>query len=278
MDNKILKLSFKFIFISLLGAVLFLSACRKCDDPQNEECENYDPCYNEQAPSAKFLMKEGFLGSGGKFISFADSVMVGYTIWFESELEDPNITHKWYLGSETFTGRVTPGRRFDDPSIVRPQIIEITHVIEYSPNKSCYSNDVGYDSVVQTFTLVGSINELQTYGKFKGLITGQQDSFIVDIMSVDRDGNYASFHNHYENLFVNFHNLGDSTYSIKSGPQPWSNWVSIFGYNHKAVFTCGRTCGTFEVYEDKTFKMEYTLNIELDSSQATYVFKGRKLE
>ncbi|MGB0390874.1 MAG: hypothetical protein ACPGRC_00930 [Salibacteraceae bacterium] len=268
---------FKYITFTLLFGVLFLNACKKCNDPQNEDCENYDPCYNVVKPSAKFFMNEGFYKSGKDYV-FSDSVMLGYTIWFESELEDPNIEHRWYLGTETFTGRVTPGRRFDDPSIARPQAIEVTHVIEYEANTCCYPNDLGYDSAVQTFTLVSSYNDLQTYGKFKGIIEGQQDSFIVDILSVDVNGIPALFHEHYENLFVNFHNLGDSTFSLRTGPQPWSNWVSMFGFNHKAVFTCGRTCGTFEVYEDKTFRMEYTFSTELDSSQATYVFRGIKLD
>jgi hypothetical protein len=254
-----------------------VQACKKCNDPQNEECENYDPCYNVEKPSAKFLMNEGFYKSGTDYV-FSDSVMLGYTIWFESELQDPNIEHRWYLGMETFTGRVTPGRRFDDPSIARPQVIEVTHVIEYKVNTCCYPDDIGYDSVVQTFTLVESYNDLQTYGKFKGIIDGQQDSFVVDIMSIDKNGNPASFHEHYEKLIVNFHDLGDSTYSVSPGVQPWANWVVLNSYNHNGIFSCGRTCGTFEVYEDNTFKMEYTLNLELDPTQATYIFRGRKID
>ncbi len=268
---------FKIVIFTFLSAFLFLGGCKKCHDPQNEDCENYDPCYNVEKPSAKFLMKEGFYRNGTDYV-FADSVMAGYNIWFESELEDPDIEHRWYLGTETFTGRVTPGRRFDDPSIIRPQVIEVTHVIEYKANTCCYPNDVGYDSVVQSFTLVSSINDFQTYGKFKGLIEGQQDSFVVEIISVDEMGNPASFHDHYENLFINFHNRGDSVFTYtETVSSIWDRWVSMIGYNHKAVFT-RKVIGTIEVYNDKTFRMEYSTTKYMDPTEATYVFRGRKLD
>lgn len=270
-----------------VGFVLFflvlssLTSCKKCNDPQNPDCDNYDPCYGKEQYSAKFLMKEGFSSTDGRVdYFFSDSVLLGYMVWFESEIEDPNVEHRWYVGSEVFEGRVTPGRRFDDPSIVRPTTIDITHVIEYEPNNSCNPNDDGYDSVTQTMYLIKYYSELQTFGKFYGAFEGSTDSFLVEIQALNQQGEAASIHDWYEHLFINFHNLGDSVYTFTqtgNRPFPKYGWVYMDVTNRNSRFHYD-TKGIFEVFENNRFLMEYTVPLKLDSTGKTFVVEGRKIE
>jgi uncharacterized protein (DUF952 family) len=274
-NNKLFTIC-SMIVITLFGG---LSSCKKCDDPQNPDCSNYDPCYGKEIPSAKFLMNEGFMKNMEMQV-FSDTVLLGFSVWFESELEDPTIEHRWYVGREQFDGRVTPSRRFDDPSIVRPTTIDITHVIEYEPNTCCYPNDDGYDSVIQTMHLVEYFDELKTYGKFYGAFLGTTDSFLMEFQALNKAGEKANVYDWYENLFVNFHNLGDSVYNYTRPPKkpfPHYGWVSMLAYNREARFNRD-TDGTFRVFPNNRFLMEYTVPLKLDSTEKKFIVEGRKLQ
>jgi hypothetical protein len=213
-------------------------------------------------------------------IWFADSVFVGNRIRFRSEYEEKGVKHTWYLGEKVFEENAFTWTGFANEP--RPQNISVIHVMEYPPDLQCFLNDDGKDSVVQVFRLIAAYNnELNTHGTFRGVLDANVDSFDVQVLTVDSDGNLANFNTAKDRWFINFHNLNDTMKSSNAGKQ-----IGGYFYNHHGVFTSGIE-GSFVVYKDNTFEMEYKADNPFlltntpslgNGSTSWHIFKGRKIK
>jgi len=267
----------KLVGFVLLSLAVLCSACsckRDCQDPTNPKCENYDPCYGKEKPSAKFVMEESNIELVNNGIWIADSVFYGTRIRFGSQYTNSKYKHTWYVGTETFYTPVTPHRNFN--SQPRPQYITISHVLEYTPNLQCFPEDDGKDSVAQQFRLIASLNDdFQTYGIYRGALNGSLDSFNVEVISVDINGQQAGFNTHHHNVFINFHNNGDSIRST-------SGKIAGFLYNHHGylVSNFSQVVGQIEVFANGTFLWSYqaTNTWVLNGDVQKHEFKGRKIK
>ena len=90
----------------LMGAVVLLTQCCKpddtCSDPSNPECENYDPCYGIEEPTAAFKMRGtsvGFPVSENLVAEWCDTIF-NSGVEFMADMEDAS-TYEWYIGTET---------------------------------------------------------------------------------------------------------------------------------------------------------------------------------
>lgn len=105
------------IHISLLGLCLLtllagLSSCRKkCHDPKNPECKNYDPCYGKSRINAKFKVRPGDNGFPPPE-DWCDLIPCdtfdASSVRFDVPDNNPaNSTYTWQIGSEpgTRTGK-----------------------------------------------------------------------------------------------------------------------------------------------------------------------------
>ncbi len=261
-----------------LVALLSASSCKRdCDDRSNPDCENYDPCYGKTQPSAKFIMEESNPQLANNGIWYADSVFKGYMLRFRSEFTDKQYTHTWYVGAETFTSATTPDRNFGQEA--RPQYITISHVLEYTPDLQCFSDDNGKDSVAQTFRLIASYNEeLQTYGTFRGALDGATDTFEVKIISVDKNNQPAGFNTHEQDWYINFHNRGDTLTSNGDFHSPLR--LNGYYYNRQGFFI-DQLEGTIVVDAKGRFEMHYRnegAKLELLGDRLWHTFKGRKID
>jgi hypothetical protein len=178
------------------------------------------------------------------------------------------------VGAETFYKAITPDRNFNNQA--RPQYITVSHVLEYAPDLQCFPDDDGKDSVAQQFRLIASLNdEFQTYGKYRGALNGGVDSFDVEVISIDINGQRAAFNNHYATSYINFHN-NDDTISDKSGK------VAGYLYNHNGYFTesISQVVGQVEVYANGTFLWSYqaTNPNVLNGDVQKHEFRGRKVK
>ncbi len=268
-------IAMKNLWLTIWVFVLFTACCKDekpCMDPSNPECENYDPCFGKERPSAKFIMEE----SGGvlatKDIWFQDSVFAGYMVRFRSELTDIKYKHTWYVGSEVFKTVLTSGRDFRNVS--RPNFITISHVIEYEPDLSCFPDDDGKDSVSQTFRLIASFNdEFQTYGTYRGVLNSTVDSFDVRIISMDFNEQVANFNTHYGKYYINLHNRGDTLTDVFDGLYN----VESALFNRNGVFGPSLD-GTIEVFNDGTFEMNYKdQGNPVTGDGLWHTYKGRKI-
>lgn len=196
-------------------AVSFLTTCCKddgCLDPTNPNCENYDPCYGKSQYSAKFNIESKFRGENFDIVWLVDSQqLAGYTIRYSSNLTDKSVKHTWYVGSEIFNTSTTPERTYDH--LPRPQIITVSHVIEYTPDLQCFPDDIGKDSVAQSFKLIAAWNDLKIFGTFRALLEGTTDSFDINFTALDFYDAPAYFSTREKVRTINFYNDGDTLFS-----------------------------------------------------------------
>lgn len=97
----------RYALLILLGAFLFLfSGCRKCDDPCNKECDNYDPCCATSPLTAEFAYYEDvdlssfpYLKGLKKRIIEADTVLDTSPVLFKAEFEDAD-EYTWRVGND----------------------------------------------------------------------------------------------------------------------------------------------------------------------------------
>ena len=56
------------ILAALVVLVLGIGACKKCSDPNNPTCRNYDPCYGQTQVSAMFVFEQNNSYSSGIYL------------------------------------------------------------------------------------------------------------------------------------------------------------------------------------------------------------------
>jgi hypothetical protein len=263
-------------FTALALLALFTTCCKDdCMDPTNPNCENYDPCYGKTQPSAKFIMEESNPVLANQGIWYADSTFYGAMLRFRSEYNESGYKHTWYVGAEVFNAATTPNRNFLNQP--RPQDITVSHVLEYTPDLQCFPDDDGKDSVAQTFRLIASFNTgFQTYGTFRGVLDGEVDSFDVQILSIDANGQLANINTYEQDWFINFHNRGDTLTTL--GDFNYPLFLSGYFYNHQGVFS-GGVEGNFEIDQAGKFKMRYKADgTSITGDGAWHEFEGRKTD
>ena len=93
-------------FISTI-LLLSLTSCRKCDDPCNKECDNYDPCCLVETVSADFRVRPGDRGFTPP-PEWCDLIPTDTfnesSVRFDVPLGNPeNSSYEWQIGTETET-------------------------------------------------------------------------------------------------------------------------------------------------------------------------------
>jgi hypothetical protein len=264
-----------FILFLLIGLIaVSMDSCKKkpptppdCYDPANPDCVNYDPCYGKELPTADFLMEESVMKDFPEFVFIPDdSVFLGVDIRFRSIYEDEIMySHTWYLGAETLDGYQVV-RSFD--KVIRPSFITVSHVIRYEPDTVCFPGDDGMDSMSHTFYLIKYYNELNIFGKYRGVLNKEVDSFDFEIDNINQNGDPAivfDYTSNYYQVFMNFNNEMDTVkglYFLTSG----NNTGFFYGSG-------GPTPKGSLIIDPATqkAKMEYRFKYQ------DFIFTGRKL-
>lgn len=126
--------------------LLFVWACRK--EKPEFDLSDKDPCSCASEVSAEFDIQE-IINIQYGLETFTDYVFENRTVRFTAREE--NADYKWYLGSEILTGKSVS--RYFNSSVVN-MTIPITLVVKKNPNKTCFPNDDGYDSVVKYMDVI----------------------------------------------------------------------------------------------------------------------------
>jgi hypothetical protein len=199
------KIIITMIILFVVNMVLF-NACnkKKCNDPTDPTCENYDACYMQET-SADFAI-------------YARGVSDAYLYWRNSieEIDTLYATQmflatkqkidsvKWKVGKEI-------NYRFGDSNFVsfgmqRVGKIDITCIAYRKPNLSCFPNDDGIDTVTKSL-FVAPFETIPVLGKFKGMFLNDPlnlDSFEIAFRtrigetncvmdSIDRNRGWADY-------------------------------------------------------------------------------------
>ena len=261
----------KYFFYSILLLFIAFTSCDKdddntecpCDDPSNLECPNYDPCFGKEEPNASFFTEDRLIyPEFGEYLWIHDSILVGGSIRFRSPFEGPNITHIWYIGTETLE-QTSVERNFS--AVQRPTNITVSHVISYPVDSLCYPEATGRDSLSQTFFLIDYYSELLTIDNtFRGVLNNQTDSFDFKFRALQGfTGIPGQISTSGVNIYmINFHNSQDSV----------RNDGFSFTNTHFSLRDGGFPRGLLQIDPDD---LSVELNYTFIDDETEYTFRGR---
>lgn len=277
------------IYTLAIGIVLAfvlggMQSCRKkkCNDPSNPECENYNPCLNNKKVEAEFDMgvifpstyiqgEFDFLNVDTIFRS-AEFVMGewdGTKITFRNKVENAKCT--WILGSETI--EAAEFTRWFKTAL--PGKYSVTLMVEKEPDSKCFPLDDGKDTLTRTFTLMPH-SQFPIMGKYKVLFEGAKDSSVVEIRPWEvstttplRNFKIVDTLSHKYTMLVNFANTQDTVTQFAFGgnvtgnniylydgqlgqPTPKDGYVKLNGKEISALYHLGQKNVT--AYKEIKFK------------------------
>lgn len=213
------------LLILILGIFV---ACKDdpktCWDPANIECENYDPCYGESEVTAGFVMEQQYgLGSELRDMFIEDSIFPNSWIRFRA-LEE-GAYYKWYLGVEVIEGE-------DKREVVRhigslpPLNYPASLVVEKEPNKDCFPDDDGRDSVFHSFRKADHCN-LLINNRFRGTFSHKPAEITeIEFLFMDTQGETPC--GGISIYGINLRNSGDTLYTSADGyTNTRIKWIAV---------------------------------------------------
>ncbi|HEY1045460.1 MAG TPA: hypothetical protein VGF79_03410 [Bacteroidia bacterium] len=131
----------KLKIVLLIVIVSFFNSCKRCKDPANPSCENYDPCYGKTSTSAYFVIEEKMQYTN-KWIE-CDSVngVGNISIVRFRALHDAD-SFIWTLGAETVYEKSFMRNDFPPRTYIPVTLV----VINKHPDTKCHPNDDGRDT------------------------------------------------------------------------------------------------------------------------------------
>src|SRR5690606_17778265 len=148
----------KFFSVMFLIVGLFHSCKKKCQDPTNPDCQNYDPCYGIVEANADFSIFEvlGEYGTGDTLLSETDSIYFWNPVLFKPKYHADKIS--WILGAETIAKNELFRKWFPGNSQ-----ISVTMISEIDSSKySCLHGKKLNDSLTKIFYSI-YINDSDDY-------------------------------------------------------------------------------------------------------------------
>jgi hypothetical protein len=172
------------LFITLiLFAILTLSSqCKKkCSDPTNPDCDNYNPCYGKKAVSAAFTIFEEVNVVPTFEVPYYDTDTITMNQARFTALEE-GAEYEWHIGSEIL--RTKSFTRSDFP---QNQSIPVTLIVKKTPDTSCFPNDDGADTLTRYLWKCRFFDNSKLFGTFKGFFdNNKQDTATVKIFKGER--------------------------------------------------------------------------------------------
>jgi hypothetical protein len=273
--SKPRKVVAKLILFLLIGLIAVgMDSCKKkpptppdCYDPANPDCVNYDPCYGKEMPTADFLIEDlacdAYLDC--VFIT-EDSIFFGNDIRFRSTFEnEKKYKHTWYIGTEILNDYQVVR---DFLNVPRPAFITVSHVIRYEPDTICFPGDDGMDSVSRTFYLIRYFNELNIFGRYRGVLNNEIDSFDMEIYFLNKNGGPAEIAKDVGNTFqrfINFHNIKDTV----------DGYYFVWPVNYFGYFSGDRNTSPLGEVTIDPGTNQVLMNYEFKGDK--HIFKGRKI-
>jgi hypothetical protein len=256
-------------FISIFLLLTF--GCRK-NQPKIGSTQNACDCLSEV--NADFLMDEMTSGNDNfaKYTS-TDSIFKGKNVRFTAITD--NAEYKWHIGSEILETKTF--KRYFDVNLAGNNI-PITLVVRKQPNKICFPNDDGYDSITRILSVTNfpiydnpnnQVYQGITEGTFKVKSDHLPDSFNIIVDQVI----HPTLGNIYTNIF-NYDGLGsDCTLKIFSNGD---NYRQLFFESGTAVLNCDYLQGSLTCKSSLNVVFNLTLSVSGNSFTERKYF-GRKL-
>lgn len=152
-----------------------LNACHKCQDPSSSACSNYNPCYGRHATSASFKIYETGDPASGHYIHWINYPVKDTTTLDPAFLADDStaLGYTWLVGNGVYHGHSLSLNNYP-----RNQWINVTLIIQCTPDRQCFPADDGIDTLVRRFIIVPFHNNFNH--TFRGVLDeARDDSFNV---------------------------------------------------------------------------------------------------
>ena len=269
-------------YLYLFFFTLVLFSCKKrCCDPGNPDCSNYNPCHNIYEISAEFEIGQIYNANLSTDIDpykvFVVDSVFPKVCSLKFRAKTLGAKYKWILGSE-----IIEEREFSRVFSEEPGKISVTLIIEKEPNKSCHPNDDGKDTLTKVFNLV-EFCDLASVGVYRGVVDNSIDSITWKLMFVDVipstwPPKYTGFCGKSQLIITgpinsNLHTIIKDTI--------YSNFNAGYLITNRKVFLGTETSGgdaigigkcKFEISKDNSVEFSYFNN------NLFHHFKGRKVD
>ena len=251
------------LFLTVVSFILLVGVMIGCKKEQpNFNKETQDPCACASEVSADFDILERHSQVANSPLILTDHVLQNSgnkQVRFRAKEEDAEYT--WYIGTDIETDRET-FKNFGSQWI--GSTIPITLVVKKDPNKICFPDDDGYDSVVKTFNIYDECHEPYLLeGTFRMAPENSTDS--IDIVIEFKE--YAPWYDCFSADITNFDGEGSTCPGNYFRVTKSYRYMSAFGGTNvgacqslspfRAWFHLDNTCEMYyEYYKDSDINQE----------------------
>ncbi len=154
-------------------------ACKRCNDPSNPDCKNYDPCYGKTAASADFdILERNRWKGGSNWIEVkSDTIIYGaFGVFRAKQSPDNDLEYSWKIGfmDKEFT---EPEVRLQFMSDVFGQTLPIRLITTKKQEQTCITDPKELRDTVIKYLHITSPMRSRIFGKFEGEELSEDGTF-----------------------------------------------------------------------------------------------------
>jgi hypothetical protein len=263
------------------------SCCKEqCQDPQNPECENYDPCFGRTLDN-EILISLNFSPTPKWFqpdIRFWRTL-----IHFRPSKKIAGAKYTWYLGTEVIEDYEFT-RDFAVTKTTKEQGIAVKLIIERPKQLDCFPDDDGIDTLERKIYFMENYCESMMVGKYKVKFDNLKDSVIIQSLSINlpvpRQWKYRT-DSCNANKFSGVIWIGYNPYSKIYPDTTWSGMNSGTYYNYSSMILSSTWNGANYIPYDGEVRVNpntlevsgnYLFRDENHKLTPRIYFKGRKIQ
>lgn len=168
--------NFPVFALILLVVVPFLSCCKKrCQDPANMDCENYDPCFRKV--SADFKMQIRLTNDLKPQAFEVDTVLAGRVVYFTAK-DSTDVEYQWIFSNDPDTVKErSVALQFTFPTTLTVKLI-------VKRKNGCGLLDGGIDTISKKLVILEQDKSiLQILGKYEGANSSTpNEKFIIELV------------------------------------------------------------------------------------------------
>ncbi len=140
-----------------------------CEDPDNPQCPNYDPCHGRKTPVSAAFEVRGVLIGGGTRLIFEDTIIADARLLFVALDSTPGTTYEWEVGNSLNTSRnISYWLDFRCEDVLR-ETIPVRLITSRLADSTCLSASELRDTVIRNLYFFPS-REALFFGRWEGTL------------------------------------------------------------------------------------------------------------
>jgi hypothetical protein len=230
-----------------------------------------NPCQFAQPTTGDFLIEERTHSAVNAKFTITDTVYNGKNVRFTAMQDDAQYT--WYIGTEVL--HVKSFERYFGSSLSNTDI-PITLVTRKTPNKLCFPNDTGYDSVTKIMHvsyLPDWASPDVTYGPIEGNFRVKSEH-LPDSFDIKIDMTFISNITYFN--ITNYDGLGSNC--LQQAQPSLRNYRQVWGFYNTGTI-CHGLSGDVHILKDNKVEMNFVFTDALNG-QTLFTYRkyvGRRI-